>query len=132
MMKEICSQCLQRHRDPVIGTETVVFSCFNQDQEMDQVDFPTLHRRLTQNGAQEKLTKLWGRPLPPPPRRAPGWQRSKLPSARRLNKHAPQKTIFRGNMHMVAWICPVFGRKWDQIRLGPGGKAIKHLLTLRG
>jgi len=59
MMKEICAQCLQRHRDPVTGTETVVFSCFNQDQEMDQVDFPTLHRRLTQNGAQEKLTKLW-------------------------------------------------------------------------
>ncbi len=59
MMKEICAQCLQRHRDPVTGTETVVFSCFNQDQEMDSVDFTTLHRRLTQNGAQEKLTKLW-------------------------------------------------------------------------
>jgi len=59
MMKEICAQCLQQHRDPVTGTETVVFSCFNQDQEMDHVDFPTLHRRLTQNGAQEKLTKLW-------------------------------------------------------------------------
>ena len=59
MMKEICAQCLQRHRDPVTGTETVVFSCFNQDQEMDQVDFAALHRRLSQNGAQEKLTKLW-------------------------------------------------------------------------
>jgi hypothetical protein len=31
MMKEICAQCLQMHRDPVTGTETVVFSCFNQD-----------------------------------------------------------------------------------------------------
>jgi hypothetical protein len=40
-MKEICAQCLQRHRDPVTGTETVVFSCFNQDQEMDRVDFRT-------------------------------------------------------------------------------------------
>jgi NADPH-dependent glutamate synthase beta subunit-like oxidoreductase/NAD(P)H-flavin reductase len=59
MMKEICAQCLQRHRDPVTGTETVVFSCFNQDQDMDQVDFPALRRRLSQNGAQEKLTKLW-------------------------------------------------------------------------
>jgi hypothetical protein len=59
MMKEICAQCLQRHHDPVTGAETVVFSCFNQDQEMDSVDFATLHRRLTQNGAQEKLTKLW-------------------------------------------------------------------------
>jgi NAD(P)H-flavin reductase len=59
MMKEICAQCLQMHRDPVTGTETVVFSCFNQDQEMDRVDFAALHRRLSQNGAQEKLTKLW-------------------------------------------------------------------------
>jgi NAD(P)H-flavin reductase len=59
MMKEICAQCLQRHRDPITGTETVVFSCFNQDQEMDRVDFAALHRRLSQNGAQEKLTKLW-------------------------------------------------------------------------
>jgi NAD(P)H-flavin reductase len=59
MMKEICAQCLQMHRDPVTGTETVVFSCFNQDQEMDRVDFGALHRRLSQNGAQEKLTRLW-------------------------------------------------------------------------
>ncbi|MGH7031512.1 MAG: pyridine nucleotide-disulfide oxidoreductase, partial [Stellaceae bacterium] len=59
MMKEICAQCLQRHRDPASGTETVVFSCFNQDQEMDRVDFAALRRRLSQNGAQEKLTKLW-------------------------------------------------------------------------
>jgi NADPH-dependent glutamate synthase beta subunit-like oxidoreductase/NAD(P)H-flavin reductase len=59
MMKEICAQCLQRHYDPASGTETVVFSCFNQDQDLDRVDFPTLRRRLSQNGAQEKLTKLW-------------------------------------------------------------------------
>ena len=59
MMKEICAQCLQRHRDPVTGTETVVFSCFNQDQEMDSVDFAALRRRLSQNGAQEKLTRQW-------------------------------------------------------------------------
>ncbi|MBV9863202.1 MAG: FAD-dependent oxidoreductase [Alphaproteobacteria bacterium] len=59
MMKEICAQCLQRHFDPTTGTETVVFSCFNQDQDLDRVDFPTLRRRLSQNGAQEKLTKLW-------------------------------------------------------------------------
>jgi NAD(P)H-flavin reductase len=59
MMKEICAQCLQRQRDPVTGTETIVFSCANQDQDMDRVDFPTLRRRLSQNGAQEKLTRLW-------------------------------------------------------------------------
>ena len=59
MMKEICAQCLQVHRDPLTGEETVVFSCFNQDQPLDKVDFGNLRTRLTQNGAQEKLTKLW-------------------------------------------------------------------------
>ncbi len=59
MMKEICAQCLQMHRDPVTGKETVVFSCFNQDQPLDQVEFGSLRSRLSQNGVQEKLTKLW-------------------------------------------------------------------------
>ncbi len=59
MMKEICAQCLQMHRDPVSGEETVVFSCFNQDQPLDHVDFGSLRTRLSQNGAQEKVTKLW-------------------------------------------------------------------------
>jgi NADPH-dependent glutamate synthase beta subunit-like oxidoreductase/NAD(P)H-flavin reductase len=59
MMKEICAQCLQMHKDPVTGEETVVFSCFNQDQPLDHVDFGSLRTRLSQNGAQEKVTKLW-------------------------------------------------------------------------
>jgi NADPH-dependent glutamate synthase beta subunit-like oxidoreductase/NAD(P)H-flavin reductase len=59
MMKEICAQCLQMHRDPVSGKETVVFSCFNQDQPLDHVEFGSLRSRLSQNGVQEKLTKLW-------------------------------------------------------------------------
>jgi NAD(P)H-flavin reductase len=59
MMKEICAQCLQLHRDPVTGKETVVFSCFNQDQELDRVDFGNLRQRLRQNGAQEKVAALW-------------------------------------------------------------------------
>jgi len=59
MMKEICAQCLQAHKDPETGEETVVFSCFNQDQPLDHVDFGSLRTRLSQNGAQEKLTKLW-------------------------------------------------------------------------
>jgi len=58
-MKEICAQCLQVHRDPVSGAETVVFSCFNQDQPLDQVDFGVLHERLGQNAVQEKLAALW-------------------------------------------------------------------------
>ena len=36
MMKEICAQCLQVHRDPATGLERVVFSCFDQDQELDR------------------------------------------------------------------------------------------------
>ena len=59
MMKEICAQCLQVHRDPATGVETVVFSCFNQDQDLDRVDFANLRARLAQNGVQEKLTRLW-------------------------------------------------------------------------
>jgi hypothetical protein len=59
MMKEICAQCLQMHRDPETGKETVVFSCFNQDQPLDEVEFGSLRARLSQNGTQEKLTKLW-------------------------------------------------------------------------
>ncbi len=59
MMKEICAQCLQVHKDPKTGEETVVFSCFNQDQPLDHVEFSSLRSRLSQNGAQEKLTKLW-------------------------------------------------------------------------
>jgi NADPH-dependent glutamate synthase beta subunit-like oxidoreductase/NAD(P)H-flavin reductase len=59
MMKEICAQCLQEHKDPVTGEVTVVFSCFNQDQPLDHVDFGSLRTRLSQNGAQEKVTRLW-------------------------------------------------------------------------
>ncbi|HUK33106.1 MAG TPA: FAD-dependent oxidoreductase [Vicinamibacterales bacterium] len=59
MMKEVCAQCLQKHVDPVTQQETVVFSCFNQDQEMDRVDFVNLAARLRQNTVQEKLSALW-------------------------------------------------------------------------
>jgi NADPH-dependent glutamate synthase beta subunit-like oxidoreductase/NAD(P)H-flavin reductase len=73
MMKEICAQCLQPHVDPLTGKTTYVFSCFNQDQPLDQVDFAALGQRLAQNGVQEKLTALWIgrclRELPPPRQR---------------------------------------------------------------
>ena len=59
MMKEVCAQCLQKHVDPKTGKETVVFSCFNQDQLLDCVDWDHLHQRLTQNTVQEKLSNLW-------------------------------------------------------------------------
>jgi NADPH-dependent glutamate synthase beta subunit-like oxidoreductase/NAD(P)H-flavin reductase len=59
MMKEICAQCLQPHRDPVTGKVEYVFSCFNQDQPLDRVDFAALAARLGQNSVQEKLTAQW-------------------------------------------------------------------------
>jgi len=59
MMKEICAQCMQLHRNPLTGDETIVFSCFNQDQPLDHVDFDSLRGRLAQNGVQERLTRLW-------------------------------------------------------------------------
>ncbi|MBL8832380.1 MAG: pyridine nucleotide-disulfide oxidoreductase, partial [Rhodospirillales bacterium] len=59
MMKEICAQCLQPHRDPETGKQTVVFSCFDQDQDLDRVDFAGLATRLSQNALQEKLAAQW-------------------------------------------------------------------------
>jgi len=59
MLKEICAQCLQRHVDPDTGKESIIFSCFNQDQSLDLVDFDHLRARLRQNSVAEKLTSLW-------------------------------------------------------------------------
>jgi NADPH-dependent glutamate synthase beta subunit-like oxidoreductase/NAD(P)H-flavin reductase len=59
MMKEICAQCLQPQVDPATGKTRYVFSCFNQDQALDAVDFPGLRQRLMQNSLQEKLTAQW-------------------------------------------------------------------------
>ena len=56
MMKEVCAQCLQRHVDPVTGKESFVFSCFDQDQHLDNVDWSHLNLRLRQNGVLEKLS----------------------------------------------------------------------------
>jgi NADPH-dependent glutamate synthase beta subunit-like oxidoreductase/NAD(P)H-flavin reductase len=59
MMKQVCAQCLQRHVDPKSGKESFVFSCFNQDQPLDEVDFTNLRARLRQNTVLEKLTNAW-------------------------------------------------------------------------
>ena len=59
MMKEICAQCLQPQTDPATGRVRYVFSCFDQDQPLDSVDFGALDQRLRQNGLQEKLTARW-------------------------------------------------------------------------
>ena len=59
MMKEICAQCLQAQVDPITGKTSYVFSCFNQDQPLDSVDWNGLNQRLRQNSVQEKLTAEW-------------------------------------------------------------------------
>ncbi|MCK6548516.1 FAD-dependent oxidoreductase [Myxococcota bacterium] len=59
MMKEVCAQCLQRHVDPATGAERFVFSCFNQDQKLDEMDWTNLNQRLKQNSLLEKIADLW-------------------------------------------------------------------------
>lgn len=59
MMKEICAQCLQKHIDPETGKESFVFSCFNQDQLLDNVDFDNLNQRLKANSVLEKLSNFY-------------------------------------------------------------------------
>jgi len=59
MLKAVCAQCLQRHVDPQTGKEDFVFTCFNQDQHMDEVDFTNLNARLKTNSLMEKITNRW-------------------------------------------------------------------------
>jgi NAD(P)H-flavin reductase len=59
MLKEVCAQCLQRHVNPHTGEEFFVLSCFNQDQNLDFVDFKNLNDRLRANSIQEKLSNMW-------------------------------------------------------------------------
>jgi NADPH-dependent glutamate synthase beta subunit-like oxidoreductase/NAD(P)H-flavin reductase len=59
MMKGVCAQCLCRHVDPATGKEYFVYSCYNQDQELDRVDFDNLRARLRQNSVQEKISDRW-------------------------------------------------------------------------
>ena len=59
MMKAVCAQCLQRHVDPETGKESFIFSCVNQDQHMDHVDFHNLNARLKANSVMEKITNKW-------------------------------------------------------------------------
>ena len=59
MMKGVCAQCLCKHVDPETGKEYFVYSCYNQDQDLDRVDFPNLQARLRQNSVQEKLSGMW-------------------------------------------------------------------------
>ncbi len=59
MMKEICAQCLQRHVDVESGEEKYVYSCFNQDQDLNTVDFRHLRDRLKQNSIAEHFMQKY-------------------------------------------------------------------------
>lgn len=59
MMKEICAQCIQKHIDPISNEEYYIYSCTDQDQPLNKIDFNFLHHRLTQNSLLEKLTSHW-------------------------------------------------------------------------
>ena len=64
MMKEICAQCLQPQHDPATGKLSYVFSCFNQDQSLDSVDFAGLDARLVAERGAGKAHRAMGRALP--------------------------------------------------------------------
>ena len=59
MMKGVCAQCLCKHVDPESGDISFTYTCYNQDQALDYVDFDNLRARLRQNSVQEKLSSLW-------------------------------------------------------------------------
>ncbi len=58
MLKGVCSQCLQKRKNSA-GEWEYFYSCSNQDQDMDRLDFKHLHARCEQNSLQEKMTKMW-------------------------------------------------------------------------
>lgn len=58
MMKGVCSQCLQKRRNES-GEWEYFYSCGDQDQNMDKLDFEHLHNRCAQNSLAEKISKMW-------------------------------------------------------------------------
>jgi len=58
MMKGVCSQCLQKRTDEK-GEVEYFYSCSQQDQDMDKLDFQHLHNRCEQNSLSEKVSKMW-------------------------------------------------------------------------
>lgn len=57
MMKEICAQCVQKHR---IGRKDIyIYSCKTQDQNLATIDFNHLDKRLSQNRLLEKSANMF-------------------------------------------------------------------------
>src|ERR671938_350227 len=86
MMKEICAECLQPHVDPATGETRYVFSCFNQDQPLDFVDWSAL---VSLRWLSARLKKPWRRFVAPhgAARRVIG--RGKPASRRAVNTRLP-------------------------------------------
>ena len=59
MMKAVCAQCLQRQVDPDTGKVQFAFSCAEQNQRLDRVDFDCLSDRLAQNDLMQAQTSGW-------------------------------------------------------------------------
>ena len=59
MMQGICGQCVQVQKNVLTGEDKVIFSCMNQDQNMEYVDFQCLNARLSKNTLQEKINSVW-------------------------------------------------------------------------
>lgn len=59
MMKGVCAQCLQKRFNEEIGKWEYFYSCAEQDQKMDQLDFDHLKQRCGQNSLAEKISKIW-------------------------------------------------------------------------
>lgn len=58
MLKGVCSQCLQK-RENEKGEMEYFYSCGDQDQNMDKLDFLHLHNRCEQNSLAEKVSRKW-------------------------------------------------------------------------
>ncbi len=54
MLKGVCSQCLQKRKNEK-GEMEYFYSCAEQDQDSDKLDFTHLHARCEQNSTLEKL-----------------------------------------------------------------------------
>lgn len=59
MMKGVCGACIQRVVDFNTNKESFIFSCMNQDQNLNNIDFDNLDERLKQNSLFEKLSYVW-------------------------------------------------------------------------
>jgi NAD(P)H-flavin reductase len=59
MMKGICAQCLQVHKNQETGLSQIIYSCITQNQTLSTVDFKNLRGRLQQNALLEKINSLW-------------------------------------------------------------------------